>query len=95
MPIVLDDLLKTLSMAYIFTTYAHQPYVGMIYGKLAAILEDRIKDPGTIPEDIAMEQTKQSLETMKYLIEREKQQLREAGVDIDKILKELKRKGIR
>lgn len=91
MAIVLDDLLKTLSLTYLFTTYAHQPYVGAVYGRLAAMIDGSLKDPGTVPEDLAMEIQSGNVEALKILIEREKEQLRQAGIDVDRILSRVKR----
>jgi hypothetical protein len=84
--IVLDDVLKTISLLYIFSTFAHQPLIGTIYGNIGAFLEGTIKDPGIIPHDVATAIQEGNVATLKVLIEREKEQLRSEGIDIDKIL---------
>ena len=80
--IVLDDLLKTLGYAYILGTYVHQPYVGAVYGKIVQQLEERLTDPGTYTEDLASYIQSQNIQTLKMLLKRELEQLKQEGYDI-------------
>lgn len=82
MPIILDDVLKTVSNAYLFATYVHQPFVGTVYGKLLATLMDRLKDPGTSTEDVASYIQQQNINTLNMLIRRELEQLQQEGYNI-------------
>lgn len=84
MPIslTLDDMMKGLGGLYLYLTYVHQPLVGTAYGKIIQELEDRLKDTGTYSEEAAIKLMTSNVATMKALIEREIDQLRQEGYKV-------------